>query len=132
MKQYSLSESLAKQAVVYSAATGLWLANKFIRTQKIISKYPTPKSLKLKLQSSNKTDLIVLSKELTDDMTPKQYRIWVYKRINPKMGIGKAVITFLFPITTVGVQTAKALYHGAEDSDDILKRAYNKKRLSRN
>ena len=124
MKQYTfLQESIVPLAVATGITFGTWIANKHIRAARVMAKYPTPLSLKEKLLTSNNALIRSVAEELSEDMTPQQYREWVMTKTSPKMGIGKALIMFLLqPFSTV-FQIGKAAVHASESPDTILDRS---------
>lgn len=110
-----------------SAALGLWLLNKHIRTKKVLNRYPTPEMLKQKLEECPNIKVRMIAATLRDDMSPEEYKHWVASNINPKLGVGKAILMFLFGITSSAWQVGKAAVHAGENPNKIIKRAIKNK-----
>lgn len=110
-----------------SLALGLWVLNKHIRTKKVLDRYPTPVMLKKKLEQCPNTKVKMIASTLRDDMDPKEYKYWVAANINPKLGAGKAILMFLFGITSSAWQVGKAAVHSGEDPDELINRAIKNK-----
>jgi len=118
-----LSERFASPYLIGGlAAIGLHIGNKYIRLSNIYKRYPTPESLKAKLSTSDKREIVALSQTLTPGMTDAQYKQWIIKNCNPKLGIGKAIFLFLFPGTFLW-QLGKAGIHYGEDGETLVNRA---------
>lgn len=121
--------SLLGAAIGIGAAFGMWTLNKHIRTSKVLAAYPTPAAMKAKLLTSKNPAIVAVADELNDDMNPVAYKAWVEMKVNPKMGIGKAILFFLFGGLAGIIQIGKALVHSGESGDTIVGRAAEKGRL---
>ena len=110
---------------------GTWILNKHIRASKVISRYPTPSSLKKRLMTSNNSAVRAAAEELDDSMSSEQYKQWVMTKTSPQMGVGKAILMIIFGWgPTQAIQLVKAGVHASESGDKILNRAENKGRFS--
>ena len=112
------------------AAFATWTLNKHIRAWRVLKAYPTPALLKAKLAASPNALVRAAAEELSEDMTMGQYKQWVMTKTSPKMGIGKAILMYLFSGIALVAQGVKAGIHAGESSDTILDRAAEKGRFA--
>lgn len=108
-------------------AIGAWVLNKKIRTMKVLNRYPTPDKLKKKLETCPDQNVRRVAATLTPNMDLIDYKYWVEKNVNPKLGIGKAILLYLFAPITVPWQGGKAIVHVGEDGETIVDRAIKNK-----
>lgn len=124
----SLRLNLSNTAIASGLlAIGAWILNKKIRTKKVLNRYPTPAALRRKLEECPIRKVRIVAGTLRDDMDPAEYKYWIGKNLNPKLGVGKAILLFLFAPATTVWQGGKAAVNAGQDPDKIIDRAINNK-----
>ena len=105
--------------------------NRVIRTNKVLKAYPNPADLKRKLMSSDNPNVAAIGNSMDPNMDPLQYKEYVAKLTNPKMGAGKAILMTIFGTGWLvpAYQLGKAAVHGTESGDTILQRGIDKGRI---
>lgn len=120
----------AKYGSMYMGAGTLgvlgWILNEKIRTKKVLSAYPTPESMKRKLETSPERTVRMIASTLTPDMSQDDYEFWVKRNVNPRSSLGKMIMTQLKGPYSLAVQLLKAGVHSMEDGENITNRAIRK------
>lgn len=118
-------------AIGIASTFGGWYLNRVIRTKKVLKAFPNPADLKKRLMSSSNPNVAAIGNSMDPNMDYEQYKAYVVRITNPKMGTGKAILMAIFGTGWLlpTYQLGKAAVHSTESGDTILQRGIDKGRI---